>query len=142
MDLGPYLGPSNPMPHLQHTHTHRHIQNARMRASGIRKTDIPIFLYLFLDFLMYFDISGFVFAKKITCAINRQTVVVTSLKMASLDHSEPTRPPQVDISNLVTTDDMLSSFLKSKNPQIGTVSLEITFSLNVKIYKVTLNQNT
>lgn len=72
-----------------------------MRASGIRKTDIPIFLYLFLDFLMYFDISGFVFAKKITCAINRQTVVVTSLKMASLDHSEPTRPPQVDISNLL-----------------------------------------
>lgn len=36
---------------------------------------------------MHFDIFGFVSAKKNTCAINHQTVVVTSSKMASLDHS-------------------------------------------------------
>lgn len=49
---------------------------------------------------MYFDRFGFVSAKKkkkITRAINRQTVVVTSLKMASLDDSELARSPQIDI---------------------------------------------
>lgn len=49
---------------------------------------------------MYFDRFGFVSAKKkkkITRAINRQTVVVTSLKMASLDDSKLARSPQIDI---------------------------------------------
>lgn len=50
---------------------------------------------------MYFDILGFVSAKRNTFAINRQTVVVTSLKMASLDHYKLTGVPQIDISNFV-----------------------------------------
>lgn len=50
---------------------------------------------------MYFDIFGFISAKRITCAINCQTVVVTSLKMASLDHYKLSRVPQIDISNFV-----------------------------------------
>lgn len=75
---------------------------------------------------MYFDILGFVFAKKKTkkqktCAINRQTVVVTSLKMASLDHSELTRAPQVDIFSSVSTD----SSSHVENPHIGTISSQV-----------------
>lgn len=55
------------MPHLQHTHTHARERNARMCASGLRKTDIPffcLFLFCFWIFLMYFNIFGFVSAKK------------------------------------------------------------------------------
>lgn len=100
MDLGPYCRTFQPDASSP-THTHTNTQNARICASGIRKTDIPVlFFNLFWDFFMYFDIFGFVSAKKKknTCAINRQTVVVTSLKMASLDHSKLTSMPQIDIS--------------------------------------------
>lgn len=47
---------------------------------------------------MYFDIFGFVSAKWNTRAINQQTVAVTSLKVASLNHQNLTGPPQIDIA--------------------------------------------
>lgn len=50
---------------------------------------------------MYFDIFALVSAKRNTFAINCQTVVVTSLKKASLDHYKLTRVPQIDISDFV-----------------------------------------
>lgn len=86
------------MPHLQHTHT----QRTCVRLEYAKLTFLFSYFNLFWDFLMYFNIFGFVSAKKKnTRAINHQTVVVTSLKMASLDHSKLTRVPQIDISNCV-----------------------------------------
>lgn len=53
-------------------------------------------------------------------AINCQTVVVTSLKMASLDHSNLTTAPQTDISSFVQS---LTRSLMLKNPQMDTISI-------------------
>lgn len=72
---------------------------------------------------MYFNIFGFVSAKKKnTCAINRQTIVVTSLKMASLDHSKLTRVLQIDISNFVYHRLELVKLSDVENPQIAIFS--------------------
>lgn len=47
---------------------------------------------------MYFDIFGFVSAKWNTRAIDQQTLAVTSLKVASLNHQNLTGPPRIDIA--------------------------------------------
>lgn len=47
---------------------------------------------------MDFDIFALVSAKRNTFAIDCQTVVVTSLRMASLDHHRLTGAPQLDTS--------------------------------------------
>lgn len=72
---------------------------------------------------MYFDRFGFVSAKKkkkkITRAINRQTVVVTSLKMASLDDSKLARSPQIDI--LCNYRLEFINLSHAENPQTGAI---------------------
>lgn len=104
MDLSPYRRTFQPDASSSiHTHTHTHIQIKRTRVCvwSTQKTDIPpLFSFLFFEFQMYFDIFVFFLPKeeKKKRAINCQTVVVTSLKTASLDHSKLTRVPQIDIS--------------------------------------------
>lgn len=107
MDLSPYRRTFQPDASSSiHTHTHTHIQIKRTRVCvwSTQKTDIPplFFLFFFFEFQMYFDIFVFFLPKEEKKtkkrAINCQTVVVTSLKTASLDHSKLTRVPQIDIS--------------------------------------------
>lgn len=69
MDLVHIVGPSNPMPHLQHTHTRTHTNTQRTHVCvwNTQKnwhSCFCFFLFLFWNFLMYFDIFGFVSAKK------------------------------------------------------------------------------
>lgn len=70
---------------------------------------------------MYFDIFALVSAKRNTFAINCQTVVVTSLKMASLDHYKLTRVPQIDISDLSNHRLELIELLRLENPQMAAI---------------------
>lgn len=71
---------------------------------------------------MYFDIFALVSAKRNTFAINCQTVVVTSLKMASLDHYKLTRVPQIDISDFCLTAGLeLIELLHHENPQAAAI---------------------
>lgn len=107
MDLSPYRRTFQPDASSSiHTHTHTHIQIKRTRVCvwSTQKTDIPP-LFFFSFFLNFKCILIYLFffcqkrkKKKKKRAINCQTVVVTSLKTASLDHSKLTRVPQIDIS--------------------------------------------
>lgn len=97
MDLGPYCRTFQPdASSATHTYTHK---TRICVCLEYAKLTFLFFFYLFWDFLMYFDIFGFVLPKKYMCHQPPDSCCYL-LKMASLDHSELTRVPQVDISSL------------------------------------------